>query len=43
MVSFWDVQPVMTQSELLLIITFATSASLFQENLWNPSLLKMRH
>lgn len=43
MVHFWDEQPVMTQSELLLIITFATSASLFQEKLWNPSLLKRGH
>lgn len=43
MVQFWDEQTVMTQSERLLIITFATSASLFQEELWNPSLLKRRH
>lgn len=43
MVQFWDEQTVMTQSERLLIITFATSASLFQEKFWNPSLLKRRH
>lgn len=42
MVQFWDEQTVMTQSERLLIINFATSASLFQEKHWNVGLLKRR-